>query len=40
MGGRFPEEAKPILGGLVMGLIALYVSPEVTYQGFENFNKT
>ncbi|QDZ20527.1 chloride channel protein [Chloropicon primus] len=34
-----PREALPVFGGIAMGLIACYVSPEVTYQGFENFNK-
>ena len=28
----------PVIGGAAMGLLALYV-PEITYQGFENFNQ-
>ena len=33
-----PREVLPVLGGVAMGCIALCV-PEVTYEGFENFNK-
>ncbi len=33
-----PKEVLPVIGGLIMGCIAL-LCPEVTYQGFENFNR-
>ncbi len=35
---RVPRAALPVVGGTLMGLAALYC-PEVTYEGFENFNK-
>ena len=35
---RFPRPLLPILGGIAMGLVASAV-PEVTYEGFENFNR-
>ena len=32
------REVLPVLGGVAVGAIAM-VSPEVTYQGFQNFNR-